>query len=107
MALRTVTTTITEVANSEVTSEIYTALEGVPARIHNVWVEVAASKRLRLYLAQDKIVDIDLDCDALTQIPLEVDWPLSTGQVVKVAILDESGVAATRAIAVQIQESVS
>ena len=48
MALRTVTTTITEVANSEVTSEIYTALEGVPARIHNVWVEVAASKRLRL-----------------------------------------------------------
>jgi len=107
MALRTVYKTITEVASGEASSEIYTALEGLPARIHSVWVEVNASKRLRIYVAQDMIVEISLDIDATTQMPIPIDWPLVTGNTVKVAIYDDAGSASTTDVAVTINESVA
>jgi len=102
--LRTIDKDVTRTANGEKLEEIIQGRSDIKRRLVRATFEQVNATYFRVYVDQDKIVDIASENNALDYQWLEIDRDLENGEVVKVGFYDEIGASAAQHVAVQIEE---
>lgn len=102
--IKTLTKDVTVAANSETTESFLSGLDGVARTIRKIWWEVNAGVEVVAYIDQEKIVDASGDCDAFTELPIEVNAGLSTGINFRAGFKNNTGSSVTAKITVEYEE---
>ncbi len=102
---RTIDKDVTAGAGLEVVVEAIAGVSGKHRRIVSVQQEKVASVILRCYVDQDRIVDVASEIEALSDVPIPVDYPLAEGQSFRVGFLNQTGGGITQHIMIVVEET--
>lgn len=93
--IRSITYDLTAAAGVEVLQDFLTAQEGRSNELVSLSFEATNDIRVRLYIDQDRIVEVGGGCDSLLEQLVPIMAPLNTGEVVKAGFINDSGSSVT------------
>jgi hypothetical protein len=102
--IRSVSKDVTVVAGSETVETFVTGIAGKTRKILFLWFEAVASVSLRGYLDQDRIVDVQGDCEQIAFQSVQVNAELPEGKEFKAGHYNPTGGNITQAITVFFEE---
>ena len=103
--IKSIHTTTTIVANTEVLAVVIAGTPDKKRRIKEIWFSQRAGEVLRGYIDQERVVDVPNTVNQADFQPVPVDYELADGEEFRVGILDEGGAGGDTEIVTFIEES--